>query len=72
MRGFSGVRRDRKLRENRVHIVQSRVRDRALTSFVIGDDHCQPYERRTIVIVDEVEKLLVPIRDVPDVLLSLF
>ena len=54
-----------------IHIVQSGVGYKTLTSFVIGDDRYQPYERRTLGIMDEIEKLDVPVRDIPDALLSL-
>ena len=66
-----GARRYRKLQRKIIHNTDARVRDRGLTSFVICNDGDKLNERSTITVVDEVHKLVLPIRYVPDALFSL-
>ena len=57
--------------KKRLYTTLTHVLDRRLTSFVIGNDGDKPNERCTITVVDEIYKLVLPIRYVPDTLFSL-
>ena len=67
----SGAWRYRKLQRKIINDTGTRVRDRRLTSFVICNDGDKLNERSTITVVDEVRKLVFPMKYVPDALFSL-